>query len=280
MSVPGWRVVGETEAGGVWAAVAEHPPVDVLDRTHIDPQTTLGLWLSPRPNGSLGRFLSPAIVNGHSPLGRIVVVPGDLPLHVRETAAPGRRMLHCRLPARLALPIPLKAALLEQCLNLRNPSVAASLSRLAYEVTEPGFANAAMIESLGLQVAAELARDFAGACKQAKGGLASWQMRRIDEYIQSGHWNCSVSDLAALCGISPSHAMRAFRQSSARTLTAHIALLRINRARDLLASEDSEIAEVSAILRFASPSSFSAAFRRMTGETPKHYRSRMRDASR
>lgn len=274
MSSASWRVIGETEAGGVWAAVAEHPPVEALDRTHIDPRTTLGLWLSPQPNDSHGRFLAAGWGHGHARMGRIVVVPGEVPLHVRSDAAPARRMLHCRLPARVALPLPRESQLLGQCLDLRNPSVATSLARLAREVTEPGFASAAMIEGLGLQVAAELARDLAGSRMPAGGGLAPWQLRRIDDYILAGHWDCTVSELASLCGISSSHAMRAFRQSRGRSLANHIALLRIERARDLLARESHDISEVAATLRFASASSFSAAFRRLTGETPTSFRQR------
>lgn len=276
MSSASWRVLGETEAGGVWAAVTEHPPVEGLDRTHVVPLTTLSLWLSPQPNRSQGRFVKAGRAQAHAPMGRIVVVPGDMPLHVQSDAAPTRRLLQCRLPARLGLPPPLDARSLGQCLDLRNPSVAANLTRLAREVTTPGFASATMIEGLGLQVAAELARDLAGSTIKTGGGLAPWQLRRIDDYILAGHWNCSVSDLAMLCGISPGHAMRAFRQSRGRSIAAHVTLLRIAHARDLLVQEDDGIAGIAATLRFASASAFSAAFRRATGETPNGFRQRMR----
>lgn len=279
MSGASWRVLGETEAGGVWAAVAEHPPVERLDRTHVVPQTTLSLWLSPQPNRSQGCFLYPGRAQAHAPIGRIVVMPVDMPLHVRSAAEPTRRLLQCRLPARFALSPPRDARSLGHCLDLRNPSVAANLTRLAREVTAPGFASATMIEGLGLQVAAELARDLAGSAVRAGGGLAPWQLRRIDDYILAGQWDCSVSDLAALCGISPGHAMRAFRQSRGRSIAAHVALLRIGHARDLLIQADDDIAGIAATLRFASPSAFSAAFRRATGETPNGFRQRMRAAS-
>lgn len=276
MTLTEWRVLGEKEVGGVWAAVAEHPPAEAIERTHIDSNTTLGLWLSSQPNGSQGRFLSARWPGGHSRMGRIVVVPGDVPLHVKADATPVRRMLHCRLPARVDLPRPEEAGVFEQCLNWSNPVVARSLSRLAREVMAPGFADIAMIEGLGLRIATELAKGFAQPHSGHKGGLAPWQLRRIDDYILSGHWDCSVSDLAMLCGVSAGHLMRAFRQSSALSLATHIGVLRMERARVLLEDENHAVAEIAAVLRFATPSSFCAAFRRATGETPSAYRRRNR----
>ncbi|WP_198045768.1 helix-turn-helix transcriptional regulator [Novosphingobium aquimarinum] len=276
MTLTQWRVLGEKEVGGVWAAVAEHPPAETIERTHIDSNTTLGLWLSSQPNGSQGRFLSAQWSGGHARMGRIVVVPGNVPLHVKASATPARRMLHCRLPAHVSLPRPHEAGVFEQCLNWSSPVIARSLSRLAREVMAPGFADVAMIEGLGLQIAAELAKGFAKPGSGHKGGLAPWQLRRIDDYILSGHWDCSVSELAALCGISAGHVMRAFRQSSALSLATHIAVLRMERARELLEDESHAVAEVAAHLRFATPSSFCAAFRRATGETPRAYRHRIR----
>lgn len=266
-----WRIVGEVAAGGMWAAVAEHPAVDALDRTHHDPRTSIGVSLSPAPNASEGRFLAGGWTGGHARMGRIVVIPGDLPLHVQAHAAPPRRMLHCRLPSHAALPPP-GARRLARCLDLRNPSITQGLNRLAQEVAAPGFASAMLIEGLGLMVAAELARDLLRADRPAAGGLAGWQLRRIDDHLAAGHWDCTVSDLAGLCGISPAHAMRAFRQSTGHSIAAHVAARRMARARDLLTGDAHDIAGVAAALRFASHAAFTAAFRRATGATPGAFR--------
>ncbi len=271
MIEPAWRTISEVTAGETWAAVAEHPPVDMVDRTHCDRRTSIGLTLSSRSNASAGCFLTGG-ARELSRLGRIVVVPADLTLHVRARAAPPRRMLHCRLPLRAALPRSLDARRLERCLDMRNVAVADCLDRLAREVTTPGFASAIMIEGLGLVLAAELARDLAGAERRTRGGLAGWQLRRIDDHLAAGGWDCTIGDLARLCGISPSHAMRAFRQSTGRSIASHVAALRIARARDLLASEAHDIAGIAASLRFTSPSAFSAAFRRSMGMSPRAFR--------
>jgi AraC family transcriptional regulator len=161
------------------------------------------------------------------------------------------------------------------CLDLRNAAISASLARLAREVGERGFASEVIVEGLGMFIAGELARhldEVATRTPRRCGGLAPWQLKRIDEHLNAGNWGCSISELAGQCGISAGHVMRAFRQSTGRTLAGHIAEARIERARDLLSGDELSIGEISRDLQFAHPSSFAAAFRRSTGMTPRQYR--------
>ena len=60
------------------------------------------------------------------------------------------------------------------------------------------------------------------------------------------------------------------------SIAAHAAALRIEHARDLLNGDRQSVSEIAATLRFATPSAFSAAFRRATGETPNGFRQRTR----
>jgi len=268
-----WYALGEVTAGSVWAAVAEHPGADSLDRTHCNDRTSVGFLLSPDRNLSRGCFLTKASASSHAPLGTVVAIPKGIPFSVRSRGLPPRRMLHCRLPDRASAsqhPLVLRAYL-----DLRNDALIRSLKRLADEVTEPGFAANLIVEGLGLVIAGELDRAVSDASRtHHQGGLAPWQVRRIDEYIRGGNWNCSVSDIAALCGISPGHAMRAFRQSTGRSIAAHLVALRIDHACTLLRQNRLLISEVAAELRFASPSAFSTAFRRVIGNTPRGFRQR------
>lgn len=120
------------------------------------------------------------------------------------------------------------------------------------------------------------ARSAAAAAPRpvARGGLAAWRLRRIDNYLQGGRWNCTVDELAKLCGLSRGHLMRAFRQSTGRTLAAYVNELRLARACALLASDDVSIAAIAQDLQFSQPSGFAAAFRRRTGLSPRQYRQR------
>ena len=276
MIVEHWRVLGEIRAGEVWAEVAEHPSIEGIDSTHFETQMSMGLLLSPAENQSRGRFLTEGWQGGHAPLGSIVAVPGGVPLHISGGASPVRRVLHCRLPNRESLKagkVPLPA-----CLNLRDNVLAQSLKRLAHEVTAPGFGTSAIVEGLGLMIAGEMERLLFGArvALRGQGGLAPWQLRRIDEYLRSGNWSSSVSELARLCGVSAGHLMRAFRQSRGQSVGSYISSLRSDYACTMLADGSLSITEIATELRFANASAFAAAFKRSVGVSPSHYRQRQR----
>ena len=85
-----------------------------------------------------------------------------------------------------------------------------------------------------------------------------------------------MNDLAALCGLSRHHFMRAFRHSTGETVAKYVEAARIRRAKKLLTDGTLSMAEISAALGFPSPASFSTVFHRATGRTPGSYRGRMR----
>jgi AraC family transcriptional regulator len=66
---------------------------------------------------------------------------------------------------------------------------------------------------------------------------------------------------------------RGFRASRGRSIGDYVAQSRIDHAKRLLATKQS-VKAISYSLGFASPSSFSFAFRRATGETPREFRQR------
>lgn len=275
MTAQQWRTLGEVEAGDVWAAVLDHPSIETLDRIHCPSHTTLGLLMYPRTNMSRGSFLTSEWRKGVSPLGTVVAIPGGVSLRVQSEAMPERRMLHCRLPDCGLLEADPER--LDTCVDLRNDAVSSGLLRMAREAMTPGLGSRAIVEGLGLVIAGELERSFAE--KQAdvhKGGLAPWQLRRIGEFVRSGNWNGSVSDIAGLCGLSAGHVMRAFRQSTGRSIASYIASMRIDRACALLDEDIRSITEIAADLGFANTSGFSAAFRRSVGMSPRLYRQRRR----
>jgi AraC family transcriptional regulator len=138
-------------------------------------------------------------------------------------------MLHCRLPERVALQT--DPAMLGGCIDMRNSVVASCLRRIAQETLTPGFGSQAIVEGLGLVIAGELERAMGTKSSPLrKGGLAPWQLRRIDDHLRAGYWDSGVSDVARLCGVSAGHAMRAFRQSTGQSIAAHMAAMRIERA--------------------------------------------------
>ena len=84
----------------------------------------------------------------------------------------------------------------------------------------------------------------------------------------------TVADLAAEFGQSESQLRSVFRAAAGVPLGQYIHNYRINRAMYLLRRGDQPIAEVAADAGFGSPQSFSRAFKKTTGMSPRTYRER------
>lgn len=269
----GWDIVGELNAGDTEVVLADHPATEWIDRTHLSDRPAISLLLSPQHNPSRGSLIGIDKTEWQVSMGNIVLIPPGTPIRVRADAVPPRRLLNCMLPIRGDMGRINAMARLERCMNVQNGTVRMALQRMVSELQKPGFAASAIIEGLGIYLAGELTDILAEDSRTARtGGLAPWQLRRIDEHLQGGNWDCRIGDLAALCGISARHLMRAFRQSTGRPLADYIAGVRADRARALLENDTLSISDIAQELRFSRPAGFTTAFRRLTGLTPSAYR--------
>jgi AraC family transcriptional regulator len=106
-----------------------------------------------------------------------------------------------------------------------------------------------------------------------RGGLAPWQQRRLVEFIEQ-HLaeDISLDALAKLVRLSPYHFLRSFKRSLGEPPHRYLTARRIERAKALLANPRASITEVAFQVGFGGTSAFSAAFRRITGQTATDYR--------
>jgi AraC family transcriptional regulator len=164
---------------------------------------------------------------------------------------------------------------LEASLDIASPTVRALLLRLGEELRHPGFASDALTELIAAQLAIELGRYCASITHgPATGGLAPWRLRLIDERLSEVREAPTLAELARLCNLSVRQLTRGFRTSRGCSIGDYIANSRIDVAKQLLGSEES-VKGIAYSMGFASPSGFSYAFRRATGETPRQFRQRI-----
>jgi AraC family transcriptional regulator len=135
--------------------------------------------------------------------------------------------------------------------------------------------SSAHAEALALVLAHELIQldRLASPLAPIRGGLAAWQHKKLAEFVNEHlNENISLNALADIAGLSPYHFARAFKQTFGASPHRYVTGRRMARAKALLANPARTVTEIGALVGFVETSSFTAAFRRVTGITPTAYR--------
>lgn len=109
--------------------------------------------------------------------------------------------------------------------------------------------------------------------KPIRGGLASWQIRRVTAHIDADlAAKVRIKDLARLIEVSSSHFSRAFKQSFADTPHRYVMRRRVERAKTLMLATKTSLGRIAADCGFADQPHFNRHFRRLVGENPNTWR--------
>jgi len=108
-----------------------------------------------------------------------------------------------------------------------------------------------------------------GDIPRAAGGLAPWQMLRLESYVEAhlGE-DLSLASLASEVGISRSHFSRGFKQTVGQSPFEWLRVKRIERAKRLLLDGVLSVAEVAIATGFADQAHLTRAFGRIVGLPP------------
>jgi AraC family transcriptional regulator len=125
-----------------------------------------------------------------------------------------------------------------------------------------------------------LAHELSGSDKElsrnspvSRGGLASWQTRIVMQHIEEHVGEqISLGTLAKLARLSQAHFCRAFKQSFGVPPHEYHVQRRIEKAKALLAERNASVTDVGFALGYSHTSSFSVAFRKITGRSPREFR--------
>jgi AraC-like DNA-binding protein len=113
------------------------------------------------------------------------------------------------------------------------------------------------------------------ALPRARGGLAPWQMRKIELFLNKNlDRPLRVNVLAEQVMLSVSHFSHAFKESFGAAPHAYIVRLRLEQARRLMLRTGDPLSQIALACGFADQAHFSRHFRRKVGDTPNAWRRR------
>ncbi len=273
-------IEAELRVPGMVVQVGTYDWSPSLETTQCLREHTLALLLSPRHRYSQGSYAPEDGKPTFGDIGDMLFVPANIPFRSRSSGGPIRFVRCCFDPERFesltGLGTDWSAEMLATGLDVRDSRLHEAMMRLAHEVLAPGFGAEALVEAIGMVMAVDLARHLRSIEPQPEtiaGGLAPWQLRRIVGYIDAHPGvTGNVEELAALCGISCRHLRRLFKHTTKQTLHAYGRDAWVAKAKSLLCDTDRPLKEIASLMGFNDPGSFSAAFRRATGDAPRTFR--------
>jgi AraC family transcriptional regulator len=131
------------------------------------------------------------------------------------------------------------------------------------------------LDHLELVLGAHLVQRYAAARRrraEVRRGLAEWQKMRATELLRENlDGSIRLADLARECDLSVSHFARSFKASFGVTSRGWLTDLRIERAKDLLATTRPLI-DVASQAGFGDQAAFTRTFHRVVGVAPGRWR--------
>lgn len=135
-------------------------------------------------------------------------------------------------------------------------------------VSDPAAARAAAVRLVTLLT-------LSGTAEGSRGGLASWQKRRVERYLRrSLDRPLHLEELADQAALSVSHFARAFKDSFGTTPHSYITGLRLQRAQRLMLTTSDPLSQIALACGLTNQAHLSKLFRRWLGETPSAWRRR------
>jgi AraC-like DNA-binding protein len=141
---------------------------------------------------------------------------------------------------------------------------------------DPNAASAAFVEYVALAFHEHVITTYGGVTvndRKARGGLASWQIRRACDFIEAHlDGDTSTASLSKECHVSQSYFGRAFRTTVGMTPHQWVLKRRTERAKSLMISSDRSLAEIAIMCGFVDQSHLGRVFARQAGMSPAQWR--------
>jgi AraC family transcriptional regulator len=143
--------------------------------------------------------------------------------------------------------------------------------RLYLDHHENRTADSLLVSEMILELAACAARER----ESPERNKPKWLIRAVDMLTDRCNDDLDLGMLAAEAGVHPVYLERTFRKFTGSTLGTYLHQVRVRCACELLRSPEHSLAQVASLTGFSDQPHFTRVFRRVTGTTPGHYRTRI-----
>jgi len=156
-----------------------------------------------------------------------------------------------------------------------SPFASQLVARLWQYAKDPGHSRM-LVDALVVSLLGEL-RASGTRALPVRGGLGGAATKRVTDYI-AAHLaeDVTLGELAAIVGLSPYHFCREFKRATGLPPHRYQIMLRVGRAKELLANTMMPIGEVAAAVGYDDQSQLARLFQREIGVSPTGYRRDLR----
>jgi AraC family transcriptional regulator len=146
-----------------------------------------------------------------------------------------------------------------------------------FQEKRDGFQNGSLFtDSMGTALASHLFHHYSVrplSRRNSAGGMAPSVLRRCIALMEANiEHDLRLSELANEAGVSTSHFIRSFRESTGKTPYQFLLHQRVKRAQSLMRDHGTPLTEVALASGFADQHHLARVFRRITSMTPSAYR--------
>jgi AraC family transcriptional regulator len=279
----GLSFISEPAPFAIGQTAKQFMPVDVAEVAR-----PRGNWILPAVNEvRLGLILSDYSANWHRSSGPLSISVSAGSLSICEFNQP--RRMEMRNPANIALVL-LRNEILEQALRdsrqprvellerhgLQDQTMRHLMEILLYEKRQGFQSGAFFLDGIAAALASHLIHCYsadAPVIVHSAGGMAPATLRRCIALMDARlEGDLRLDELAREAGLSTSHFIRGFRESTGKTPYQFLLDRRVQRAQSLMRDRRTSLAEVAKSSGFANQHHLARVFRGVTGMTPSAYR--------
>ena len=210
--------------------------------------------------------------------GDVKIVPPGIPRVWETESATIKLSMYLNAPlmfsAAAAMHVDPERIAISPRLHVRDPHIEHIAWALKAELENPAPFGRLYGEALGLALATHLLRSYAPARAVATAGsLSQPRLSRVLNYVRDNlDRDLSLTELANVAGVSPSHFKTLFRQRMGMPVHQYVIRRRVEYAAELLTRGNRPLAEIALQAGFSNQSHLARWTRRILGATPQSLR--------